>query len=80
MIAQKHSGNANFARGFCRYGSVCFEDEESSKIEAFSSAQICRTSVTPLMPPLAGRQLSSDAAKPQLLKVKTWLNPHRLLL
>jgi hypothetical protein len=40
MIAQKHPANADLTRGFCRHGSVCFEDEKDAKIEAFSTAQI----------------------------------------
>jgi hypothetical protein len=70
MIAQKHPGNAHFARGFCRHGPLCFEDEKDSKIEAFSTAQIRLAIMALLKSPPGLPYSSSDAAETAALKVK----------
>jgi hypothetical protein len=76
--AQKHTSSADFTRGFCRHGLTCFENEKSSKLEAFSTAQICLSGHDVAQIALGWRQSSSDAAKSQLLKGNAPRpNPHR---
>ena len=78
MIAQKHPGNADFTRGFCRHGPVCFEDEKDLEIEALSTAQIRPGEHDSAQNHPRRRHSDSDAAKLQFLKAEaSRLNLHR---
>jgi len=78
MIAQKHPGNADFTRGFCRHGPVCFEDENTQRLRRLAPHKSGRASMTALKITPRRRHSGSDAAKPQLLKAEaSRLNLHR---